>query len=305
MKKVLTILFALAMVVAIAQERTENIKPITNDPLACPSLVITAVDGVTTTESDLVEAILGADIVSYNILSYVGYDHPTDGQAGLFTGGMDAGLGIEEGIMLSSGFARLAIGPNSESGIGADLGAVGDPDLTAISGGSTNDANVLEFEFVPNFDELFIEFVFGSEEYNEYVFSFNDVFAFFLNGTNIALVPGSGDPVSIDNINLFNNTTYYKNNDYDDFAPGPFPYCNEMDGFTTVLVASGAVNAGNTNTIKLAIADALDNALDSYVFIKAEGFSGVDPEVPISNWALFIGIGLILIFAVIRFRRLV
>jgi hypothetical protein len=28
-------------------------------------------------------------------------------------------------------------------------------------------------------------------------------------------------------------------------------------------------------------------------------------ETPISNWALFIGIGLILIFAFIRFRRLV
>jgi hypothetical protein len=31
----------------------------------------------------------------------------------------------------------------------------------------------------------------------------------------------------------------------------------------------------------------------------------VVPETPVSNWALFIGIGLILIFAVIRFRRLV
>ena len=31
----------------------------------------------------------------------------------------------------------------------------------------------------------------------------------------------------------------------------------------------------------------------------------VPPDVPVSNWALFIGIGLILIFAVIRFRRLV
>jgi hypothetical protein len=31
----------------------------------------------------------------------------------------------------------------------------------------------------------------------------------------------------------------------------------------------------------------------------------VVPDVPVSNWALFIGIGLILVFAVIRFRRLV
>ena len=32
---------------------------------------------------------------------------------------------------------------------------------------------------------------------------------------------------------------------------------------------------------------------------------GPQPEVPISNWALFIGIGLILIAAVVRFRRLI
>jgi len=30
-----------------------------------------------------------------------------------------------------------------------------------------------------------------------------------------------------------------------------------------------------------------------------------DPEVPVSNWALFIGIGLILVFTVVRFRKIV
>jgi hypothetical protein len=308
MKKLLTISLSLIVFFAVAQQRTENIKPVNHGPSACPSLVVTPVDGATTTASDMIETILGPDIVSYTLTSYLGYQNPVDGQAALFTGGMGAGLGIEEGIMLSSGYARLAIGPNSATGIGASVNLPGDANLTALAGISTFDANVLQFDFVPNFTQLYIQFVFGSEEYDEYAFSINDVFAFYLNGTNIALVPSTSLPVSINNINYLTNTAYYKDNRLGDenFNNGVVgPYCTEMDGFTTVLVATGNVNPAVTNTIKLAIGDAYDHILDSYVFIAADSFGGVDPEVPISNWALFIGIGLILIFAVIRFRRLV
>ncbi len=300
MKKVLTILLSLAVVFAVAQQRTENMKPITHDPAACPSLLFTPVDNVVTTPSDLVESILGADIQSYSNVVFAGRTGNPLASAGLFTGGTDAGLGIEEGIVLSCGLITNATGPNSADGISAGNGLPGDADLTAYASQSTFDATVLAFDFVPNFDDLYIQFVFGSEEYTEWIDSYNDVFAFFLNGSNIALVPGTSDPVSINTINPGDNPAYYKNNES---FPGPF--CNEMDGFTTVMVAQGNVTAGNTNHIKLAIADGGDSALDSWVFIKAEGFSGVDPEIPVSNWALFIGIGLILVFAIIRFRRLV
>ena len=302
MKKLLTILFSLTVIFAIAQERAnDGAKPVTHAPGGCPSLVMTPVDGVVTFPADLVESILGPDIQSYSNVSFSGLQGNPTASAGLFTGGIDAGLGIETGILMASGFINNAIGPNASNSITGILGLGGDADLNALSGVTTFDATILEFDFVPNYNELFIEFVFGSDEYLEFVnSSFNDAFAFFLNGTNIAVVPSTTTPITINTINHLVNTTYFKNN-----YSWPGPFCNEMDGFTTVLVANGAVTPNVSNHIKLAIADGSDHVLDSWVFIKAEGFSGVDPEVPVSNWALFIGIGLILLFAVIRFRRLV
>lgn len=300
MKRILTILLSLSVAFAVAQERGfTGPKPINHGPAACPSLVMTPVDNTTVFPADLVESILGPDIQSYSNVTFTGFTGTPEASAGLFNGGNAAGIGIEEGIVLSCGFISTSIGPNSSDGISVDLSLGGDADLTTLASQSTFDATRLEFDFVPLYDELFIEFVFGSDEYTEWIGSYNDVFAFFLNGTNIAVVPSTNTPISINTINPGLNSAYYKNNES---FPGPF--CNEMDGFTTVMVATGNVNPNVTNHIKLAIADGGDHALDSWVFFKAEGFSGVDPEVPISNWALFIGIGLIILFAVIRFRRL-
>jgi len=299
MKKVLTILFSLLVVFAIAQQREENRKPLTHAPGACPSLVMTPVDNVVTFPSDLVENILGPDIQSYTNVNFAGYISSPYASAGLFVGGTNAGLGIEDGVVLTCGVISNAIGPNSSSGISANLGLPGDAQLTAFAGQQTFDATVLEFDFVPNFEQLYVAFVFGSEEYTEFVYQYNDDFAFFLNGTNIATVPSTTTPITINTINPWVNSAYYKSNEA---YPGPF--CNEMDGFTTVLVAQGTVTTGQTNHIKLAIGDGGDHALDSWVFIKASSFGGTDPEVPVSNWALGIGIFLILTFAVIRFRRM-
>jgi hypothetical protein len=56
----------------------------------------------------------------------------------------------------------------------------------------TFDATVLEFDFVPTFSTVQFQYVFSSEEYSDFSnTSFNDVFAFFVNGVNIAVVPGT------------------------------------------------------------------------------------------------------------------
>lgn len=52
-----------------------------------------------------------------------------------------------------------------------------------------------------------------------------------------------------------------------------------MDGLTTVLRAQGSVVPNQVNTIKLAIADAGDNILDSNVFIKSASFESVSKDV--------------------------
>jgi hypothetical protein len=296
---------ALISIIALGQRPNDGPKkfPIP-DGMRCPTFVIAPVDNINITATNLIESILGDDVTSFTLINFHG-TFGANSSAGLFTGGIQAGIGIEDGIVLSSGYAINALGPNTSEGTTGILNLPGDPDLAAlIPGTPLFDATVLEFSFVPDFNQLYIQFVFGSEEYNEYVGSINDVFGFFLNGQNIALVPGTNDIISINTINLFQNSNYYINND---LASGS-PHCNEMDGFTTVMVATGPVIQGQPNTIKLAIADASDSLLDSWVFIKGEGFTGdppQPPQIPLSNWALLIGIGLIVVFMVIRFKRLV
>ena len=55
--------------------------------------------------------------------------------------------------------------------------------------------------------------LFASTEYPTFVNSpFNDVFAFFVNGVNVAVVPGTNDPVTINKINAGNPVGFQVSN---------------------------------------------------------------------------------------------
>jgi hypothetical protein len=302
MKKLLTIILSLTVVFAFSQKRVENNKPYPN-PNRAGTISVVGLGGALTA-SDLVENLVGAGI-SYSNVSFTGTQGGTGtASGGTFVNGL-TNIGIDQGIILCSGHINNAPGPNSSDGISADLGLPGDADLNAAFGGIiTQDATVLEFDFVPTADHMYVQYVFASDEYNEYVGAFNDPFAFFLDGVNIATVPTSaGVPVSVGSVNLGSYSGFYNNNDPSDFVV--FPYDIEADGFTDVFTATGVVTPNVTHHIKLAIADRNDHALDSWVFIKEASFSTTNPDVPVSNWAIFIGLFLIVTFAVIRFRKLV
>src|SRR5439155_15885809 len=97
-------------------------------------------------------------------------------------------IGFPGANILSTGQAKDVVGPNNSDSTTTSFGTPGDAQLTAIAGAATNDACILSFDFVPQGGVLKFNFVFGSEEYNEFVGAgFNDVFAFFLNGKNVAL----------------------------------------------------------------------------------------------------------------------
>lgn len=158
----------------------------------------------------------------------------------------------------------------------AKLATEGDEDLSKeIAGLKTYDARVIEISFIPSADTLYYRYVFASEEYDEFVCSsYNDVFAFYLSREgrkkkNIALVPGKRQPVSINTINNGNprnpsckksNAHLYQKND----GRQNLLY----DGFTKVLDIRQKVIPGKVYHLKIAIADASDNVLDSSVLIE-------------------------------------
>lgn len=263
------------------------------DPNSYHSPATINVDPMTPpTATDLVEMIIGGDLTYSNVV-YTG----TAASAGFFNNGNDAGLDIESGIMLSSGTLLNALGPNTNTQISADLGLPGDADLTALAGYATLDATVLEFDFVPTRSIVYVAYIFASDEYNEWVGSqYNDVFAFFLDGINIALIPSTAIPVAINNVNNGSYPVYYNDNAFWPVAP----YDLECDGFTTRLVATKNITPNVTHHIKFAIADASDHYYDSWVFIQAASFGGTNPETPLSNWALIVAV--VLIGSAIAFR---
>ncbi len=177
--------------------------------------------------------------------------------------------------MLTSGYAPEAnCILNDASSYSYSLKIPGDADLNhLIPGYTTFDATKLEFDVVAEIDgHLTFSYVFASEEYNEFVHtSFNDVFGFYINGKNVAMV--GGIPVSIDNVNPWSNPTLYTSNDGRDFGY-PTPFATQYDGFTRLLVTSPyAVSKGQTYHIKLAVADAGDSIYDSTVYIRAQSLA--------------------------------
>ncbi|WP_414621434.1 PEP-CTERM sorting domain-containing protein [Calothrix sp. CCY 0018] len=225
----------------------------------------------------LTNTILGSGItVVPGSVNYNG----ANGASGTFTNGNLSGIGIDSGIILTTGQASSAVGPNNADDTTTVNGTAGDADLDALIPQNTRDAATLEFDFESAGGDIFFDYVFASEEYNEFTnSSFNDVFAFFLDGQNIALVPGTTTPVSINSVNTGTNSAFFNNNDPSDLGT-PTPFNIEYDGFTTVFTAQALALTPGTHTIKLAVADAGDSSLDSAVFIKGSSFSDTTEEVP-------------------------
>jgi len=220
--------------------------------------------------------------------------------SGYFTGGAAAGIGIESGIVLTTGYASNLNGTsNTSDSITGNNSGLGLSYLDAlIPGYTTHDATDLTINFQFGDGSVggsaYFNFVFGSDEYNEYVnTSFNDVFGFFLDGTavsdNMALIPGTSTPVTIDTVNLGSNSSYYNSNDPSDFSPNPPPYAFEYDGFTDVITVSMLNLSSGTHTLHLSIADAGDWAYDSGVFIQGKSFADnpVEPVPEPASMLLF------------------
>jgi hypothetical protein len=133
--------------------------------------------------ADLVKDVLVGRGVTVSNINYTGVLQAI----GEFDGSQ-SNIGISNGIILSTGSVldhssssrkNGPVGPNNNSGASKNWGSAGDTDLNNLIGEKTFDAAILEFDFIPQGDTVEFKYIFASEEYPEFVFSFNDVFAFF------------------------------------------------------------------------------------------------------------------------------
>lgn len=221
-----------------------------------------------------------------------------------FFEGSQSGLGVNAGILFTTGDSQGAVGPNNQDGSSTGYGnSTPDSLLGSITIGSLFDRSMLHLSIVPHTDSIGFQYVFASEEYCEYVNTqFNDAFGFWIKGPgasnpdgsprNIALVPGTNTPVTINNVNFDLNSAFYVNN-----TPSTGILCNmppspqtpvmdavQFDGLLTVLTASAAVVPDETYEVWIAISDVGDGAWDSGIFLSVESLCGDSLLSPVAGF---------------------
>ena len=204
---------------------------------------------------------------------------------GYFSAGSSS-FPFANGIVLSTGKATSAMGPNASILSEDAPGWTGDSDLeNALSISSTSDATVLEFDFTPLTSQVSFDYIFASEEYHGTApCTYSDGFAFLLKVAgstspyqNLALVPNTNTPVKVTTVhpNISGgcpaiNDTYFGSYN------GPNAPIN-FNGQTVIMTAKSGVTPGTTYHIKLVIADETNPQYDSAIFLGGGSFKvGVD-----------------------------
>lgn len=274
-------------------------------------LVLTTVSSIgqitvtnTQTPTQLVQNVLMGFGVTASNITYNG--SPINAQAVQgnvsFFNAANTNFPIQSGVLLTTGQGIGAVGPNNSTSQtnGGTPNVSSDPHLNSIANGTVTNGAVLEFDFVPAGDTISFRYIFGSEEYPEFSpSSFNDAFGFFLWGpdpeqptgnpfpndyvdysaSNLALIPGTNIPVTINNVGDANNTQYYVFND----NGSTYGTAIQYDGTTVLLSANAKVLCNRQYHIKLAICNVGDQSYDSGVFLEANSFSSEAVEVSVAT----------------------
>ena len=222
-----------------------------------------------------ISTILGGNCVTIsNVSTNCGSD-----RAARFTQGNL--IGLTEGSVLSTGTLSNDISntPNNSPAFGIPSFLDGDSLLQAYASTDMNyqgfqssyDAARIELDFTPSTSgPVTIRFVFASEEYPFFAppnpSQFNDIFGFFVAPVgsstyeNIAMVPGTTQPVSIAYINpVYNSQFYIETAPNDSFV---------FNAYTTPITATFNAIAGQTYHLIIVISDIGDSSLDSAVFLE-------------------------------------
>ncbi|AWG21038.1 hypothetical protein FFWV33_05570 [Flavobacterium faecale] len=240
------------------------------------------VDDNSRSANDLVQLLLGNSCTTVSNISI------SSKQSTAYFSNNNSSFPIKEGVIIRNGIAKHTEGPYTGTNLSSQLNNNTDTDLQKISNstGQTipiTDVAYLEFDFVPLSNKFSFNFLFASNEYGEFQCGFSDVFAFLLTDldagstNNLAIVPGTNDPVSVKNIrdNKYNSScssvnsnlfsTYTVNN--------PAVSSLNMRGYTQLLTASSTVIPNHSYRIRLVIGDANDSNYDSAVFLSSGSFT--------------------------------
>lgn len=202
-------------------------------------------------------------------------------------------LPIADGIILSTCDVLEIAGPATLL-LNSGTTGPGDPTLSNVIGFPTYNACALECDVVADYDTLYLNYSFASDEYPEWNCSqFNDVFGFFITGpgfpndTNFAIVPNTTIPTAINSVN--DGTTTNNMANCTDMGPGsPFTqyYIDNLsgtdiafDGMTAKIEAFIEVTTGVSYHLKFVVANTSDNAWQSGVFLEGGSLSSKDAAV--------------------------
>jgi len=231
----------------------------------------------------------------------------TTAKIGRFTNGPNfTDFPISSGIIMATGGILAALGPNNSGGYSVLINdGTTDTNLQALTTNPITNMSKLEFDFVSISGDVQFEYIFASEEYPVYVCSdYNDVFGFFLTGMhpvtgnlttwNIALIPGSTLPVTINSLNPGvpggsgsctgpNESLAYSSfycsvpsgaagMQYNGFTVIPANNPNAQNFQRSGLLAKTRVAKCTPYHMKLGIGNVQDTLYDSGVFIKEGSF---------------------------------
>ncbi|HPI12757.1 MAG TPA: choice-of-anchor L domain-containing protein [Catalimonadaceae bacterium] len=272
-------------------------------------LHITKVDSVSYPIDSLIRKLAGFGVSVTNIKSNL---HSSTRSLGTFLS-MNPTFPISTGLIMSTGYADTVAGSNSSSILSTNipysdtidglsdgrqmLKIILENTGTGSASGKPTDVTTIRFDLVPIGDSVKFRFIFSSDEYPQYVCSnFNDVFGFFIKGPgitgdpmfdgthfegfrNMAIIPGTNLPVSINTVNSGvpgsgspTNCTFTEEgkNQFvrNDSVQHPLYSILKMNGLTKVLEAKSAVSPCETYTLLLSVADVTDRRHDSNVFLE-------------------------------------
>ena len=242
--------------------------------------------------SFLIPQVLQGGGVTVTNPSYVGDAN----QLGTFSAS-GSNLPFTDGIILCTGNITAAVGPNDTTAFSAPVAnpSSGDSDLDQLSGISTSEASIIEFDFVPIGNTISLRYAFASEEYNEEVCASEvDQIGIFISGPgitgpytnnaiNIATNP-NGLPVNVNSINngspgvgnaptscfggggLLASDLYHDNSTLattDSFV--------QFDGWTTALTAITNLDCDSTYHLKVVLGRGGTNPGESALLLESGG----------------------------------